>query len=146
LRRSSNDGRFRPTQNTTSPIQPGFRKRFYAAANTRAAKLIRQPPGSLGQYLFRMGAIVSRPTVDLNRDFCAIGRRHNACSVRSTTGPRLTAIAAGVHQTWWREFFKRFYPFTPPDLSPLEISITLKTVQTLVQNQLNLTPKRDRLT
>ena len=56
------------------------------------------------------------------------------------------AIAAGVHQTWWREFFKKLYPFTPPDLSTLGISITLKTLSAVGPKPAHLTPKRDRLT
>ena len=58
------------------------------------------------------------------------------------------AIAAGVHQTWWREFFKKLYPFTPPDLSTLGISITLKTLsavgskpaQPYARNEITLAP------
>ena len=41
--------------------------------------------------------------------------------IQSTTGPRFSFVAAGVIETWWREFLKKLYPFTPPDLKTRDL-------------------------
>jgi hypothetical protein len=56
------------------------------------------------------------------------------------------AIAAGVHQTWWREFFKKLYPvhasrpFNPRDLNHSQNAFRRwsKTSSTLRRNEIAL--------